>query len=116
MNPKAVFSLIRALYPKAPLIGTKQAVFLGVCVRNGTLGHTVVAGPEDEPRECVILGYRIELGEACGFWPNSRQSVNVLVKVRPTKRCRLIEKELLCHISCLKRIGRAQLDKAARPA
>lgn len=105
-DPKAVFALIRELYPRAPLIGTTQSVFLGVGVRDGQLVHVAVASEHDEPRKCVILGYRIELGGACGIWPRNRHSVNVLVLVRPTKRCRIIAKEKLCHISCLKRIAR----------
>lgn len=93
-------SLVRALWPKAPKIGTATRIYCGVAARSdGSPCYTVVANrgkwsnaPKDRLRKCAIVGYSITV-------LNDR--TELLVTVRMNQRHRLIERVLTAHAECL---------------
>ena len=78
-------SIVRRLCPKAPEIGDYAMIYLGVGKTGRRIHHTVVAGPDDIARPCIVLGYTVRIGDNGPARPPG-----VLVTVRLLNRCRLL--------------------------
>jgi hypothetical protein len=90
-------SILRRLFPQAPEIGSTAMIYLGVGKTAGRIHHTVVAGPDDIARPCVVLGYTIRIGDN-----GPARQAGVLVTVRLLNRCRLIPDKIhMAYADCL---------------